>query len=146
MLLRGRQAGKKAVVVSSYPNGTDSAPFAHSYVIGLEKVMVPRLVLPGLTVRQIERRMRMSVFLRKLNWRHLMVTRHTLPLQADDVNIALLEDPRTRLQAKQMAQALMRQRFNAGKDQWFFTKLQVPVHRVPTPRDPFVENRKKFVA
>ena len=55
ILLTGRYAGKKAVIVKNYDDGTNSRPYGHALVLGLAKeprkvrqaVAVPRTAPQG---------------------------------------------------------------------------------------------------
>merc|ERR1711970_1666259 len=72
ILLTGRYAGKKAVIVRNYDDGTNSRPYGHALVVGLAKY--PRKV----TKRSSEKTMEMKTFVKLVNYNHLMPTRSSL--------------------------------------------------------------------
>ena len=51
ILLTGRYAGKKAVIVKNFDDGTSSRPYGHALVVGLAKE--PRKVCPGSDLPQL---------------------------------------------------------------------------------------------
>ena len=56
LLLNGRQAGKKAVIVKSYDEGTPDRPYGHALVAGIMKY--PLKITKGMSEKKIAKRSR----------------------------------------------------------------------------------------
>eukprot|EP00922_Rhytidocystis_sp_ex-Travisia-forbesii_P013244 GHVS01019822.1.p1 GENE.GHVS01019822.1~~GHVS01019822.1.p1 ORF type:complete len:148 (-),score=22.81 GHVS01019822.1:44-487(-) len=77
VVLTGRMAGKKAVVVQSFDNGTKDRSFSHCLVCGVERA--PLKVSKKMSKKKIEKRCRVKPFVRYVNFNHIMPTRYTVP-------------------------------------------------------------------
>ncbi|KAL8429517.1 hypothetical protein Efla_007157 [Eimeria flavescens] len=100
MVLNGRMAGKKGVVVST-SEGTKERHFCYCLVAGIEKA--PLRVSKRMSTTKVQKRMRPKAFIRYVNVRHLMPTRYTVSNDFDIkalVPDAALEDSSTRKAAK----------------------------------------------
>ena len=73
ILLTGRYAGRKAVIVRSYDDGTNSRPYGHALVVGLAKS--PRKVTKRVSDKTRAKREKMKAFVKLVNYNHLMPTR-----------------------------------------------------------------------
>ena len=73
IVLRGKMAGKKAVVVRNNDNGTKSRKYAHAVIAGIEKA--PLRVKRGMSRKKIAKRSRVFPFLKVINYQHMMPTR-----------------------------------------------------------------------
>ena len=58
--MTGRYAGKKAVIVRNYDDGTSSRPYGHALVVGLSKY--PRKVTKRSSEKTREKRSKMKTF------------------------------------------------------------------------------------
>ena len=76
ILLTGRYAGKKAVIVRNYDEGTNSRPYGHALVVGLSKY--PRKVTKRSSEKTREKRQKMKTFVKLVNYNHVMPTRYSL--------------------------------------------------------------------
>ena len=76
ILLSGRYAGKKAIVVSAFEKNA-KRPFPHVLVAGLERG--PRNVTKSMGKQRILRRTRVKAFTKYVNVTHVMPTRYTVP-------------------------------------------------------------------
>ena len=61
LLLNGRQAGKKAVIVKSYDEGTPDRPYGHALVAGIMKY--PLKITKGMSEKKIAKRSRVRSLL-----------------------------------------------------------------------------------
>ena len=75
VVLNGRFAGKKAVIVKSF-DGTKTRKYGHCLVAGVEKC--PRKVTKRMNNKTILRRTRVKPFVKVLNWNHVMPTRFVI--------------------------------------------------------------------
>ncbi|CAN8076877.1 unnamed protein product [Agarophyton chilense] len=131
ILLQGRFAGKKAVIIQSQDNGTNKHSYGHCVVAGVEKY--PRKVKKGMSKRKIALRSALTPFVKVANYNHIMPTRYTLDIEAvkGDVDIAAFSSPGAnaeRPEARKNSRAVIKkefqQRYNAGKNRWFFSPLR----------------------
>ncbi|KAH7306686.1 hypothetical protein KP509_22G025200 [Ceratopteris richardii] len=123
VLLQGRFAGRKAVIVKNYDDGTQSRPYGHCLVAGIDKY--PRKVIRKLSDKKIAKRCRLKPFIRVVNYNHIMPTRYTLDVDLKNVVVTEKLDSKTkRIETRKETKALFEERFKTGKNRWFFTKLR----------------------
>ncbi|KAL6769325.1 RPL27 [Auxenochlorella protothecoides x Auxenochlorella symbiontica] len=123
ILLTGRHAGKKAVIVKNFDDGASSRPYGHALVLGLSKE--PRKVTKKSSLKVQARRSSLKTFIKAVNYTHLMPTRYTLDLELKGVvSNEALENSTKRKEANKAAKALLEEKFKTGKNRWFFTKLR----------------------
>ena len=75
IILSGRYAGKKAVIVNAY-EPTKKRPFQHVLVAGLAKS--PRQASKTMSKKKILRRSRVKAFCKYINVNHVLVTRYSV--------------------------------------------------------------------
>lgn len=73
IVLRGKHAGKKGVIVRNSDAGTKSRKYAHAVIAGVDKA--PLRVKRGMSRTKIAKRSRVFPFLKVMNYQHLMPTR-----------------------------------------------------------------------
>jgi large subunit ribosomal protein L27e len=73
--LNGKFAGKKAVIVKNFDEGTKEHPFPHALVVGVERY--PLKVTSTMGVKRIAKRSKVKPFIKVLNYNHIMPTRYT---------------------------------------------------------------------
>ena len=73
ILLAGRRAGMKAIIVKQNDDGKKDKKFAHALVCGIERP--PRRVTRAMNAKKIERKSRMKPFVKYVNYNHLLPTR-----------------------------------------------------------------------
>ena len=78
IVLSGRFAGRKGVVVKTYDDGTPERKFGHAIVAGIDRY--PRKVTRSMTKEKIQKRIKMKPFLKYINYTHLMPTRYVVDL------------------------------------------------------------------
>lgn len=81
VVLSGRYAGKKGVVVKTHDDGSNDRPYGHALVAGIERY--PLKVTKKMGKKKVAKRTRVKSFLKVLNYNHLMPTRYTC-LSLDD--------------------------------------------------------------
>ncbi|GJQ14186.1 hypothetical protein GpartN1_g5977.t1 [Galdieria partita] len=125
VVLQGKYAGRKAVIVQNYDNGTQERPYGHCLIAGIEKY--PSKVTRKMSKDKIKKRSKVKAFVRVINYNHIMPTRYTLDI-AESLKNAVPEDARTnissRKKAKRKVQPILKERYLTGKNRWFFTKLR----------------------
>jgi ribosomal protein L14E/L6E/L27E len=71
VVLAGRQAGKKVVVIKQYDDGTKERPYPHAIVAGIERY--PLKVNKSMGAKRIARRSKVKPFIKAINYTHLCV-------------------------------------------------------------------------
>lgn len=123
IVLGGRYAGKKAVIVKNYDDGNSGKPYGHALVCGLSKE--PRKVVKKSSQLKQARRSSLKVFVKAVNYQHMMPTRYTLEVDLKGVVTPdCLENSTKRAEAGKEAKKLLEEKFKSGKNRWFFTKLR----------------------
>ena len=79
IMLTGRFAGKRAVILKVYYEGSKSRKFGHCLVAGIERY--PRKVNKNMTEKRIQRRIAIKPFLKYVNFNHFMPTRYVISSQ-----------------------------------------------------------------
>lgn len=97
ILLQGRFAGRKAVVVQTFDDGSDDRKFGHALVVGIDRH--PRRVTRDMGKKKVERRQRVKPFAKFVNFNHMMPTRYTVAVAdaiAKDVSKEAMDDAKTK--------------------------------------------------
>ncbi len=124
LLLQGRQAGKKAVIVKNYDEGTKERPYPHAIVAGIERY--PLKITKGMGQKKIAKRSKVKPFIKAVNFNHVMPTRYTLDIDVNKiVTSESLKEPTQKLAARKAVKKLFEERYNSGKNKWFFQKLSI---------------------
>ncbi|ODV97043.1 hypothetical protein PACTADRAFT_32540 [Pachysolen tannophilus NRRL Y-2460] len=123
VVVRGRYAGKKVVIVKPHDEGTKSHPFPHAIVAGIERE--PLKVTKGMGAKKVAKRTKVKPFVKLINYNHLMPTRYTFDVEPikSAVTGDALEDPSQREAAKKEVKKEFESRVASGKNKWFFSKL-----------------------
>ncbi|KAI8909775.1 ribosomal L27e protein family-domain-containing protein [Gorgonomyces haynaldii] len=123
LLLQGRYAGKKAVIVKNNDEGTKEHPYPHAIVAGIQEY--PRKITKGMGQKKVARRSKVKPFIKIVNYNHLMPTRYTLDIDLKQVVTGeTFNEPSQRKGAKIAVKKLFEERYNSGKNKWFFQKLR----------------------
>eukprot|EP00382_Lankesteria_abbotti_P005727 CAMPEP_0113846950 /NCGR_PEP_ID=MMETSP0372-20130328/1593_1 /TAXON_ID=340204 /ORGANISM="Lankesteria abbotti" /LENGTH=147 /DNA_ID=CAMNT_0000816153 /DNA_START=32 /DNA_END=475 /DNA_ORIENTATION=+ /assembly_acc=CAM_ASM_000359 len=79
MMLSGRQAGRKGVVVQANDAGSKERPFPHALVAGISRP--PKKITKKMSKKSMEKRSKIKAFLQYVNYNHVMPTRYTISSQ-----------------------------------------------------------------
>ncbi len=74
MVLRGRFAGRKAVVVRTSDGHDQKRPYGHAIVAGIERY--PLKVTKSMGKKKVVKRSKIKPFVKTLNYNHVMPTRY----------------------------------------------------------------------
>ena len=122
VLLQGRYAGKKAVIVKCNDEGTNARPYGHALVCGLRTV--PRKITRKMDQKKQDKRSRCKTFIKYINLNHLMPTRYSLDVDLKGVVTPdVLDDATKKVAAQKESKKLFEEKFKTGKNRWFFTRL-----------------------
>ena len=73
VVLGGRYAGKKGLIVKTHDEGSNDRQYGHALVAGIEKY--PLKVTKKMGKKRVAKRTRVKTFVKVLNYNHLMPTR-----------------------------------------------------------------------
>merc|ERR1719333_1968449 len=73
ILLAGRRAGKKAVIVKQFDDGKKGKSFGHALVAGVERA--PLRVCKRMSAKKIKNRSKVKPFAKIVNYNHILPTR-----------------------------------------------------------------------
>lgn len=123
IILKGKYAGKKAVVVKTFDEPTEKKPYAHAIVVGIDRSPLP--VTKGMAPKKVAQRSRVRPFIKAVNYNHLMPTRYNL----DDIDFKNVvgddaTDPAKRQKIKRKIKPVLEDKYRQGTNKWFFTKLR----------------------
>jgi len=124
VILNGRYAGKKAVIVKSF-DGTKARRYGHCLVAGVRTA--PRKVTKSMSKKEILRRTSMRPFIKVINWNHVMPTRYTFDTENMGKLMTLKKNEagqRLGGQVKGQLRRIFENRYRSGKNLWFFSKLR----------------------
>ena len=123
VVVRGRNAGKKVVIVKQFDEGTKANPFPHAIVAGVERA--PLKVTKGMGAKKLAKKSKVKPFVKLVNYNHLMPTRYSFDVEPikSTVTVDSLAEPSQREDAKKAVKKVFEERYQAGKNKWFFTKL-----------------------
>lgn len=76
IILSGRFAGRKAVVVKASDEGNKDKKFGHAIVAGIDRY--PRKVVKNMKADKIDKRTKIKPFLKTINFNHIMPTRYSV--------------------------------------------------------------------
>uniref|UniRef100_A0A5B7B9X0 Putative 60S ribosomal protein L27-3 n=1 Tax=Davidia involucrata TaxID=16924 RepID=A0A5B7B9X0_DAVIN len=83
IILQGRFAGRKAVIVRLSDDGTRDRPYGHCLVAGIAKY--PKKVIRKDSAKKTAKKSRVKTFIKLVNYNHIMPTRYTLDVDLKDV-------------------------------------------------------------
>ncbi|KAN0033006.1 hypothetical protein ACTA71_011213 [Dictyostelium dimigraforme] len=131
ILLNGKYAGRKAVVIKTFDDATasKSRPYGHCLVAGIDKY--PRSIVRSMSRKTILKRTAIRSFVKVVNYNHIMPTRYNFEGRDESAftglkNTVTVESSQvakrthTRLAVKKIFEA----KHKAGKSKWFFSKLR----------------------
>lgn len=104
ILLAGRRAGKKAIIVKQIDEGKKNRKFGHALVAGIERN--PKKITKRMSQKKLDKKMRMKPFVKYVNYTHLLATRFTVKEDFDYKNIVTEEALEAPEERKTMIKAL----------------------------------------
>nr|CAH7724899.1 unnamed protein product [Callosobruchus chinensis] len=123
LVLGGRYAGRKAVVIKNYDDGTSDKQYGHALVAGIDRY--PRKIHKRMGKSKMHKRSKIKPFVKVLNYNHLMPTRYSVDLTSDlKVTPKELKDPMKRKKVRFQTRVKFEERYKLGKNKWFFQKLR----------------------
>merc|ERR1711907_521539 len=109
ILLTGRYAGKKAVIVKNFDDGTSARPYGHALVCVLSKE--PRKVIKKSSLKKQAKRSSVKTFVKMVNYNHIMPTRYTLDVDLKSiVTTDVAENSSKRVDARKEAKKIVEEK------------------------------------
>merc|ERR1711879_20589 len=112
ILTSGRFAGKKAVCVKTFDEGSKSRAFGHCLVAGVQKP--PLRVTKAMSKKKVDKRLRVKPFVKYVNYTHLMPTRYSIPTDMEPktmITDGQMDSPESRLEARKALAGTFKERF-----------------------------------
>merc|ERR1719484_182297 len=112
VLLNGRFAGKKAIVVKTFDDGSKARSFGHALVAGIEKP--PLKVTKAMGKKKITKRTRVKPFVKYANYNHIMPTRYSVPTELSVTSFVTdqqMDTPDGRKEAKIFIKKVFQEKF-----------------------------------
>jgi large subunit ribosomal protein L27e len=81
IMLAGRQAGKKAIIVRQHDDGKKDKRFSHALVAGIERY--PLRVTKKMSDKKVQRRIKIKPFIKFVNYNHMLPTRYMVGSDID---------------------------------------------------------------
>ena len=125
VVLNGRYAGKKAVIVKNFDEGDKNAnkKFGCALVVGIDRY--PLKVTKAMSDKKQERRSKMKPFVKVINYNHFMPTRYNFDVDFKNaVTMDTVKDPKKKKEARKELKAILGEKYKAGQNKWFFSKLR----------------------
>lgn len=123
IILQGKYAGKKAVIVKPFDEGTQTRKYPHAIVAGIDRY--PLKVTKGMGLKRVAKRTRVKPFIKAVNYNHIMPTRYSLDLDLKQVvTVDSVNEASARNKTKRAVKKLFEERHKSGSNKWFFTKLR----------------------
>ncbi|KAG0017550.1 hypothetical protein BGZ80_008172 [Entomortierella chlamydospora] len=104
--------------------GTKERGYGHAIVAGVERY--PLKITKNMGKKRVAKRSKVKPFIKVVNYNHVMPTRYGLELETlkSVVTLDSFKEPSQREEAKKAIKKLLEERYNSGKNKWFFTKLR----------------------
>ncbi|WFD32093.1 diphosphomevalonate decarboxylase [Malassezia sp. CBS 17886] len=124
VVLQGRHAGKKVVVIKQFDDGSKEHGFPYVIAAGIERY--PLKVTKGMGAKKLARRSKIKPFVKVINYNHLFPTRYALELEGlkGVASNETFKEVSQREDARKEIKKLFEERFQSGKNRWFFTPLR----------------------
>merc|ERR1712168_1062697 len=124
LVLNGRFAGRKAVIVRNYDEGQSDRAYGHALVAGIDGY--PLKVTKKMGKNKIAKRSKIKPFVKVVNFNHMMPTRYSIDVAMEKslVNKDCFRDPALRKKARKEVKDKLEERYKMGKNKWFFSKLR----------------------
>merc|ERR1712169_151583 len=123
IVLQGRYAGRKAVIVKNYDEGTEDRKYPHAILAGIDRY--PLKLTKRMSKKKIARRSRIKPFVKAVNYNHVMPTRYVLK----DVSLKAAVGPNAldkgkRKETRKQVKALFEEKYKNTNTRYFFQKLR----------------------
>lgn len=114
----------QVVIIQPVDSGTKQHPFSYALVAGIERY--PSKVTRRMGKKKVEKRSKVKPFIKMVNYNHIMPTRYTLELEGlkNVISNDTFKEVTQREDAKKNVKKALEERYQSGKNRWFFTPLR----------------------
>merc|ERR1711872_964861 len=99
LILAGRFAGRKAIIVKNYDDSTHEKPYGHALVAGVDRY--PRKVTNKMSKKKVAKRSKIKTFVKIVNYNHM-------------INKESIKDPLKRKKARFAVRTKFEERYKLG--------------------------------
>ncbi|VDO44675.1 unnamed protein product [Brugia timori] len=132
LVLGGRFAGRKAIIVKAYDEGSSDRAYSHALIAGIDKYPLMKkyikreLVTKRMGKKKIKSRSKLRPFVGIASYSNLLPTRYSVDVLLDKnlINKDVLKEPGKKRRARMEVKKKFEERYKTGKNRWFFTKLR----------------------
>merc|ERR1712188_301524 len=117
VLLQGRYAGKKAVILKTMDDNTKERPYGHCVVVGVAKTPLPITRAMGQPTPKVKKRSTIKPFVKMVNFSPLMPTRYS-------VESSMCKQLKSTLTADTFSEGGVKKKFLKAAQQVFEAKYQ----------------------
>ena len=112
------------MIIQPLDNGSKTHPFPHAIVAGIDRY--PSKITKRMSKAKQTKRSAVKPFIKVVNYNHLMPTRYTLELEGlkGAVSNDTFKEVSQREDAKKTVKKALEERYQSGKNRWFFTALR----------------------
>nr|ACI68097.1 60S ribosomal protein L27 [Salmo salar] len=124
IILTGKYAGRKAIILKSHEDGTKERPYSHLIVGGVDRY--PKKITKDMGKTKVEKKSRFSVFVKTINSNHVLPTRYCTKVDVDmrKVDSKALLSLRNRRKLKAQIKTNMNKKFHSTQSKYIFRKLR----------------------
>uniref|UniRef100_A0A915BV48 60S ribosomal protein L27 n=1 Tax=Parascaris univalens TaxID=6257 RepID=A0A915BV48_PARUN len=124
LVLGGRFAGRKAIIVKAYDDGSADRAYGHALIAGIDKY--PKPVTKAMGKKKVAARSKLRPFVTVAGYSNLLPTRYSVDITLDknSVNKDVLKEPGKKRKARLEVKSKFEERYKTGKNKWFFSKLR----------------------
>merc|ERR1719316_830435 len=115
VLTGGRYAGKKALIVKTFDDGTKVRGFGHALVAGVAKA--PLKVTKNMGKKKVEKRTKVKAFVKYVNYNHIMPTRYVVPTEFDAKSLvtdAQMDTQETKADARKKLKSIFNEKLTTS--------------------------------
>ena len=120
VMLAGRYAGRKAIVVKTFDEGNNDRKFGHCLVAGIDRY--PRRITRSMSKKKIAKRSKIKPFVKFVNYNHVMPTRYVVDIDVKKlVEEELVREPEKRVELRKQVKGVFEKDYNSQtkrKEKW----------------------------
>ncbi|KAK2964527.1 putative 60S ribosomal protein L27 [Blattamonas nauphoetae] len=122
VMLSGRYAGKKAVILKAVEDKTRKHQHPHILVAGINKA--PKRVATRMGQRRITKKSGLKPFVKVVNFSHVLPTRYSCEIPSrKTITIEKVNDPVARRGIRKNLKKVFVEKYQNGENKWLFQKL-----------------------
>ncbi|CAF0957767.1 unnamed protein product [Didymodactylos carnosus] len=123
IILAGRYAGRKGVIVKPHDEGGNDRGYGHALVAGIDRY--PRKITKKMGKKKQAKRSKVKPFIKLFNYNHLMATRYTVDINFEKsvINKDIFRDPALKRKARRDAKEKFEESYEKNQDMSLQSRL-----------------------